>query len=95
MTVVNIEINVAPATGSPVIVNGDEFENIELRKASDVNRYDNWHANRRQEVDRNDNRKSQTQQEIRELTRNIVNLAQGHATSSSDSEKAHKDSSGW
>ena len=78
-----------------MIVNGDEFENIELRKASDINhphvRYDSRVIPQQQtsnridrDVDNNDNSKTQ---EFLELSRNIANLAQGHQLSSSDSEK--------
>lgn len=79
-----------------MIVNGDEFENIELRKASDVGTPGQRVSNQRptqqpsnRQLDNNDNAKNA---EFMELSRNIANLTHGH---SSDSDRTRELSSGY
>ena len=66
-------------SGSPVIVNGDEFENIELRRASDIvpqprtKHGTPYPTASGRQLDNNDNAKSA---EFVELSRNIANLTQ-------------------
>ena len=86
-------------TGSPVIVNGDEFENIELRKPSDINNagHHGGHRMKTQTSNRDlDNNENSKTQEFMELSRNIANLTLGHQVgSSSESERNRELSSGY